>query len=163
MSDFVCSALSLPESAVPAVEPHDDPLPQAGVVVLTPAQKVALLKMRRSDWSKAVVAHLEAFGKAEVTGGDYRALAQLGLAVNKGSFHVLTPAGRRRDDQVAMELARDNGLHAVTYDYRPRGQGAAFVRCTCGWCVFKSRTQRSYALALHQAANAHLQREGALP
>jgi len=162
MSKFVCSAIAKPESVAPASMPAA-PLPKAGEIILTPGQKIALLKMRRSDWSKAVLAQLEAFGKADCAGGDYRALAQLGLAVCKGSFHVLTPAGRWRADRVAVELARDAELHIVTYDLFPRSRGAASAKCTCGWSSFRTRAIASYVVLLGADAHRHLEREGALP
>jgi hypothetical protein len=115
---------------VTAPAARSEPLPRAGEILFTPGQKVALLTMRRSDWSNAVLAHLKAFGRDGVSGGDYRALAGLGLAVNKGSFHVLTPTGRWRADLVAMELARASGLHAVRTDLYPRYGVAAFAKCT---------------------------------
>jgi hypothetical protein len=169
MSDFLVirsvSALQarygVTDSTLSPAAPRE-PAPRAGEILLTPSQKVALLTMRRSDWSEAVLAHLKAFGRDAVSGGDYRALARLSLAVNKGSFHVLTPPGRWRADLVAMELARENDLHVIAMEPNPR-YGAAYAKCTCGWRVFRSRVNASYAALLARDARSHLEHEGALP
>lgn len=146
-----------------SVSSPDAPLPRAGKIVLTPSQKVALLKMRRSDWSKAVVAHLVAFGMGECDGGDYRAFAAIGLAEHRGSFHVLTPQGRWRADQVAIEIARDTGMHVVTYSLTPRHGSAASAKCTCGWGAFRTRAIASYATTLAADVRKHLEHVGEHP
>ena len=139
------------------------PAERTGEVLLTPGQKIALLKMRGSDWSKAVLSHVVAFGQGDTVGADYYALARLGLAVHKGSYHVLTPTGRRRADQVAVELARAEGMHVITYDLANRYGRAASARCTCGWGTYRTRAVPSYALLIGQDVQRHLEHEGALP
>ena len=150
-------------TASPALTPVPStvqrPSRRAGEVLLTPGQKIALLKMRGSDWSKVVLRHLRAFGKDECAGGDYRALAQIGLATCKGSYHVLTAAGRWKADFYAMELARTEDLHIVSYDYGGPGR-AACVKCTCGHRVFKSRAVPGWQTQLTVAAHAHLEHVG---
>jgi hypothetical protein len=135
--------------------------------LLTPGQKVALLKIRRSDWAKAVLKHLIAFGKADCTIDDYRVLERLHMAVNKGSFHVLTPHGRWTADIEAMKIARAEGMHVVTYDFgrgerHELGGAPATAHCTCGWRVSKSRMQSSYASAIGRAGVGHLRHVGAM-
>jgi hypothetical protein len=122
----------------------------------TPGQKAALLKMRRSDWSKAVLAHLTAFGQADCVGADYRALAEQKLAINKGSFHVLTDHGRWEADRVASLIARELDMRVIAYSLYPRRGSAAKAVCTCGWSAFRTRAIRSYSGLLHQDANYHL-------
>ena len=146
----------------PAPAPPLPPSPKgAGEPLLTAGQQVALLKMRGSDWSKAVVQHLKAFGRADCDGADYRALAAAGFAVNKGSFHVLTSQGRWLADRVACDIARSEGLHVVTYDLFPRSRGAASAKCTCGWCTYVSRTFASYVVQLGSFGRHHLEHVGA--
>lgn len=158
MSEVPSVSISIFEPA-PLPAP-DKPLPKAGEVVLTPGQKIALLKMRGSDWSEAILSKLERFGQAECTGADYRALASLRLAVCKGSFHVLTPAGRWRADRVARDIARESGIHAITIEFFPRSRGAASARCSCGWSTYRSRAIKSYASMLSADAQHHLRHVG---
>jgi hypothetical protein len=125
----------------------------------TDGQKVALLDMRRSDWSKAVLAHLRAFGKADCCGDDYRAMAARGLAVNRGSFHTLTQHGRWRADLVAIEIARAEGMHVVTYHLGRSGPAAkaASARCLCGWSSYATRNVASYMTTLQRHGRGHLE------
>lgn len=151
------------QAIVDAPQSEPAPLPQTGEIVLTPGQKIALLKMRRSDWTKAVLAHLEAFGAAEVCGEDYRALARIGLAESRGAYHVRTPLGRWRADRVAVELARGADMHVITYNLFPRHGSAASARCSCGWSAFRTRAVSSYVLTLGQDAQHHLKHVGGQP
>jgi hypothetical protein len=141
----------------------DTPITRAGEIVFTPGQKIALLKMRGSDWSKAVLRHLIAFGHIDAVGADYFALARIGLAARRGSYHVLTPQGRWRADRVAVELARKSGIHVITFNLNPRYGAAANAKCTCGWSSFRTRAVPSYALLVDKDAQHHLEHEGALP
>lgn len=148
----------------PALESPSPHTPaRAGEILLTPGQKIALLTMRKSEWSQAVLAHLTAFGQADVAGGDYRACAKLGLAVHKGSYHVLTPQGRWRADRVAVEIARAHGLHCVTLDLNPRYGAAASAQCTCGWSTYRTTKILSYGAMLARDAHWHLQQVGVVP
>ena len=135
---------------------------RAGEALLTPGQKIALLKMRGSDWSKAILKHLTAFGQDEISGRDYVALANLGLAINKGTFHVLSPPGRWRADRVACELARGLDMHVMTLALAPKFGSAASAKCTCGWSTFRTRAVPSYATLIAGDAHHHLQNMGAL-
>lgn len=134
--------------------------PRAGEIVLTPGQKVALLRMRRSDWSKAVLAKLQACGVADCSLSDYQACARLGLAIHKGSFHVLTGQGRFRADRIAMDFAREIGMHWLRFDLGGNGV-AAKVQCTCGWSRHRTRVFDSYITLVHSDGVAHLQKVGA--
>jgi hypothetical protein len=125
----------------------------------TPGQAIALLTMRRSDWSKAVLAHLRAFGRDTCSGDDFRTLAKMGFAISKGSYHVLTPSGRWKADIVAMDLARAEGMHAITYDLGNLHKAAA-VKCTCGHVIYKSRHLPNWMIALSRAGRAHLESVG---
>jgi hypothetical protein len=124
--------------------------PGAGEPLLTDGQKIALLKMRRSDWAKAIVSKLKQIGSCAVAGDDFLSLVPLKLAISKGSFHVLTPSGRWRADQVAIQVARALGLHVITYDWTGPGR-PCFVRCTCGFSVH--RQQRHKHLLSRAGAN----------
>jgi hypothetical protein len=126
--------------------------PGAGEWVLSQGQKIALLTMRKSDWASAVLAKLKETGAGAAVGDDFRSLVPLGLAINKGSLHNLTSSGRWRADQVAMQIARDLGMHVLTYDWTKPGL-ACFVRCTCGFSVH--RQQRNKHL-LGRSGTAHL-------
>lgn len=154
------AAASGPSSALASTS--DCPLARAGELVLTAGQEIALLRMRRSDWAAAVVEHLISLGRADCAIEDYRALAAAGLAVNKGSFHVLTSRGRWRADQVAIELARAEGMHVITYDFGRTGRAAkaASACCTCGWQTFKSRAIPSYLIQTVRAGRRHLEHVG---
>ena len=132
--------------------PLPPPAPGAGEPELTLGQKVALITMRKSDWASAVLAKLKEIGRAAAIGNDFRSLVPLRLATNKGSFHVLTPAGRWRADQVAMQIAREIGMHVLTYDWTEHGR-PCFVRCTCGFSVH--RQQRNKHL-LGRSGSNHL-------
>jgi hypothetical protein len=131
------------------------PLPGAGED-LSRNQKIALLKMRRSDWSKAVVSRLKIDGDVRISGADYVACRELGLAVQKGSFHVLTLRGRWQADQAAMAIAREIGIHAITYDLGRFG-AAACAKCTCGWRTFRTRAIDSFVTLLCNDARHHLE------
>jgi hypothetical protein len=124
--------------------------PAAGELVLTQGQKIALLKMRKSDWAQAIMAKLKELGTCAVAGDDFRSLVPLRLAINKGSLHVLTSTGRWRADQVAMLIARALGVHVLTYDWTGPGR-PCFVRCTCGFSIF--RQQRHKHLLSRSGAN----------
>jgi len=132
---------------------------RAGGHVFTEGQAVAMLKMRGSDWTKAVLKHLRAFGRENCTLEDYRALAQMGFAVNKGSRHVLTPSGGWKANIVAMHIARAEGMHALTYDLGNTHK-AACVKCTCGEVFYKSRHLPNWMIALSRAGRAHLESVG---
>lgn len=143
----------------PALASH--PLPQrAGGADLTDGQKVALLNRRGSDWSKAVLSHLRAFGKAECGSADYQALVGKGLAESRGSYHVLTSHGRWRADQVAIELARAEGLHVMTYSAGRRGAKAGSARCTCGWSSRIAAYARDHLFTLRRHGREHLEAVG---
>ena len=140
--------------------PSDCPQARAGEIVLTDGQKVALLKMRGSDWSKAVLKHLKATGFANCDRGDFIVCAERSLARLAGSYHVLTQAGRWRADQVAHELAK--GMHVITYDFGSAGV-AAQAKCLCGWRTFKSRhSATNFAQAIGRAGQRHLEHVGAV-
>jgi hypothetical protein len=124
--------------------------PGAGEPLLTVGQKIALLKMRRSDWAKAILAKLTEIASSAVTGDDFRSLVPLNLAIAKGSLHVLTSSGRWRADQVALQIARSLDFHVITYDWTGPGR-ACFVRCTCGFNVH--RQQRHKHLLGRSGAN----------
>ncbi len=137
--------------------------PGAGEPALSHGQRVALLMMRRNDWSRAVLTKLREAGLLAVTGDDFRSLVPLNLAVAKGhSYHVPTSNGRWRADKIAMEIARDVGLHVVTYDYGGQGRGA-FWKCACGErSPYLSRQIGSYRTRLHAGARMHLEHFGAV-
>lgn len=150
-----------------AVAPSTPVTTAAGELVLTPGQKQALLKLRGSELCTAILDELRKRGEFVATTRDHYALEHAGLAINKGSFHVLSPIGRWRADAVARTLATAAGLHIITYDYdRP---GAARASCNCGWSTFRTRAIKSFVTSLGSDATAHLlhesvkQIEGAKP
>jgi hypothetical protein len=161
------SALRVPhgDAADRSPAPSSSPQPPAhgaGEPVLSQGQKIALLKMRRSEWSKAILSKLKEIGACDVTGEDFRSLVPLHLAVNKGSFHVLTSSGRWRADQVAREIARANDLHVIAYDFGSYGR-AAFWHCTCGERSYHSRaTPGNYVGKLVRGGRLHLEHVGAV-
>ena len=62
--------------------------------------------MRRSDWSRAVLAKLKEAGLLVVAGDDFRSLVPLNLAIAKGhSYHVPTQSGRWRAIRVVPTVA----------------------------------------------------------
>ncbi len=122
-------------------------------------EKVALLRLRRSAWSEAVLDHLRAFGGDDCSGADYRALATRELAICKGSFHVLTQCGRWTADRIAMDIARAENMHAVSYTPARRG-AAASARCACGWSTYASAHIPGHMNTLYRHGRAHLQRIG---
>ena len=128
----------------------------APVDELTSAQKIALLKMRRSDWSKAALRHLVAFHHADPSGADYRALAEMGLAVCCGSYHRLTAPGRWRADRVAVEIGREAGLHVLVKNLAPSHGRAASVKCICGWSAFRTRAIPSFCSSISRDAAYHI-------
>jgi hypothetical protein len=139
---------------------HDQPPPRVGEVLLTPRQELALLRMRGSDWARVVADKLAETSVGEPTRSDYAACVTIGLAINKGTFSVLTPTGRFRADRLAMSRARFLNMHAVTYDLSNKYVGDQ-VKCTCGWSMRKTRYHgKSYAL-LSAAAMQHLRFEAA--
>lgn len=133
---------------------------RAGEIALTPGQKLALLVMRGSDLSKQVLAGVLEKTKAGPSGRDFYTCAMLGLAINKGRYHVLSPPGRWRADQVVREVARQYGLHIVAYGLGGPGR-AAFARCSCGFSSFRSRAIPSYLTLIRQDATRHLLLESA--
>lgn len=171
MSDFQrhrpSSALRVPHgnavdrSPAPS-SPATAGAPGAGEPVLTDGQKIALLKVRRSDWSKAILTTLKEQDLcATTTGDDFRALVPLHLAINKGSFHVLTMSGRWRADRVAQEIARARNIHAISYDYGSFGR-AAFWCCLCGARSYKARHIGNHVGHLVKGARLHLEHVGAM-
>jgi hypothetical protein len=147
----------------PAPSPPALLAPGAGEPLLTDGQKIALLKMRRSDWSKAILTKLKEIDQCAVTGADFRSLVPLHLAISKGSFHVLTSSGRWRADQTAREIARANSLHVIAYDFGSYSR-AAFWHCTCGERSYHSRnTPGNYAGKLVKGGRLHLEHVGAIP
>jgi len=151
--DGACGASPAP--ITPAPLPHQ---PGAGEVAFTPGQKAALLKLRHSDWTKAVLNHLVAFGQADCSIEDCRSLAALKLAINKGSFHVLTDHGRWKADRVAAELARELDMHIITISLHPRHYTAADAKCICGWRTRRTHAVPSYAALIRRDARFHLER-----
>lgn len=154
-----------PAASGPSPAPHSAVLPSKAPGAgeeLTHGQKVALLKARGSDWSKAVLAHLEAFGKADCGIADYRVLVAKGLAVSRGGFHTLTSHGRWRADIVASEFAKAEGMHVMTYNAGRRGPAskAASARCTCGWSSYASLNIASYMTPPHRHGRGHLEHVG---
>jgi hypothetical protein len=141
----------------PAANPSAVPMSAAGELVLTPGQKQALLKLRGSELCTAILDELRKRGEFVATTRDNYALEHVGLAINKGSFHVLSPVGRWRAEAVARTLATAAGLHIITYDYdRP---GAARASCNCGWSTFRTRAIKSFVMSLGRDATEHLLRE----
>lgn len=129
---------------------------------LTDGQKIALLKIRKNEWSKAVLQHLEPFGKAECTGDDYRSLVPLHLAIDKGGYRVPTHHGRWVADQVAMTIARERGMHVITHVIPKKGMGLApYIRCTCGFHLRLSTYKPGHDFRLSHAAREHLRFVGA--
>jgi len=149
-------ALALPD---PQASMVPDGSVRAGGHVFTEGQAVAMLKMRGSDWTKAVLKHLRAFGRENCALEDYHALAKMGFAVNKGSRHVLTPSGRRRADMVAMDIARAEGMHAITYDLGNLHRAPA-SKCTCGWIAYRTRACPNWMIQLGRDAQHHLETVG---
>lgn len=143
--------------------PHPQtPSPGAGEPRLTHGQRVALLMMRRSDWSRAVLAKLKEAGLLAVNGDNFRSLVPLGLAIAKGhSYHIPTRHGRWTADRIAREIARDIGMHVITYNYGGPGR-AAFWECTCGDRGYHSRHAGDFVLAIGRGARLHLEHVGAV-
>lgn len=125
---------------------------------LSTPQQLALLAMRRSDLS-AVLAKLAQAGTARAPGRCFYELAQLGLAVRspRGTFHILSPRGRYEADRVGREIARQFGLHVISYDLGGPGR-AACARCPCGWAAFRTRAIGSYLISLTRDAAFHMAR-----
>ena len=155
MSIIALRNAALPSPALGNNDPPQQPQPRAGEIALTPGQKLALLVMRGSDLSKAVLAGVIEQTHAGPAGRDFYTCARLGLAINKGRFHVLTPQGRWRADQVCREVARAYGLHIITYDLGGPGR-AAYSTCTCGFRAFRARAVPSYLTLIRQDATRHL-------
>lgn len=132
-----------------------------GEPILEPAQKIALLRIRRSAWSEAILDRLPRFRRYHLTRETFVSLERLGLAIPKGNFHVLTAAGRWRADKIAMEWARSNGIHAITYDDGGPGR-AGKATCTCGWSAFRSRHVGNSSGLLSRDAHHHLTHVGAV-
>jgi len=78
---------------------------------LTNGEKVALVQLRRCDWSQAILDGLLAVAKFHVTARDHRSIIERGLAHEDGR---LTVAGRTLADRVLIELSRDAGLTVRT-------------------------------------------------
>ena len=76
---------------------------------LTNGEKVALVQLRRCDWSQAILDGLLAVAK--FTARDHRSIIERGLAHEDGR---LTVAGRTLADRVLIELSRDAGLTVRT-------------------------------------------------
>jgi len=135
-------------------------IPRVGEVPLTPGHKQALLKLRGTEVCKAVLTSLRENGQLAATGRDYYALARLGLAIHKGSYHVIARHARWKADQIARTLARELKLHVLTYDLGGPGR-AAFTRCCCGWVAYRSRSISNYAVLMGRDASQHLEHIGA--
>ena len=125
---------------------------------LSEGQQLALLVMRRSDLSKAVLGKLVQARTPGPAGRHFYEVARLGLATHHGSFHRLTPRGFYEADRVAREMARTLELHVVTYDLGGPGR-AARASCSCGWSAFRTRAIPSYLVTLHRDAGHHLRHQ----
>lgn len=137
--------------------------PGAGEPLLTDGQKIALLKMRRSDWSKAVLTKLKELDLCTATGDDFRSLVPMRLAISKGSYHVLTSSGRWRADRVAEQIAREASMHIISYDFGGRYGRGAFYRCTCGAsAAYRSKYIGNYMGLVAKDARHHLEHVGAI-
>lgn len=112
---------------------HEATPAPTGETRLTDGQRMALLQRRGSDWSKAVLEKLRERGMPDATRADFDSLVVLGMAIPAGSFHNLTSHGRWHADQVAMKIARDAGMHVITYEFGSRHGMGALSKCTCGW------------------------------
>jgi hypothetical protein len=121
---------------------------------LSDGQQLALLAMRRSELSEAVLKKLHQAGTAKAQGRHFYELARLNLAEHNGRYHVLTPKGRFAADRLALETARQLGMHIVTYNFGRPGS-AARAYCTCGWSTFRSRAVGNYAGMLARDAHHH--------
>ncbi len=119
---------------------------------LSEPQQLALLTMRRSELSEAVLKKLHQAGTAKAQGRHFYELARLNLAEHR--YHVLTPKGRFAADRLALETARQLGMHIVTYNFGRPGS-AARAYCTCGWSTFRSRAVGNYAGMLARDAHHH--------
>lgn len=122
---------------------------------LSEGQQLALLVMRRSDLSKAVLGKLLLARNPGPSGRHFYEVAQLGLATRNGTFHLLTPRGRYEADRIGREMARALGLHVITYSLGGPGR-AARASCACGWSAFRTRAIPSYLVMLHHDAGYHL-------
>lgn len=122
---------------------------------LTPSQELALLAMRRSELSKAVLAKLHQAGFARATRVDFGALVHMGLAIKVGTYHRLTPRGWYEADRIGRDKAKELRLHVIGYDLGGPGR-AAKAFCPCGWSTFRSRSIRSYLTSLSADAQHHL-------
>ncbi len=125
---------------------------------LSEAVQLALLAMRRSDTSKAVLANLSQAGSPGPQGRDFYAAARLGLAIKNGAFHSLTPRGWFEADRIGREIAQHLGMHVVSYDLGGPGR-VARASCPCGWSAFRTRAIPSYLIMLTRDGQHHLQRQ----
>lgn len=137
--------------AAPALE-SSQPLTRAGELVLTPGQKQALLVLRDNEIARAIIAALKKRGEFVAHGRDFYALGRAGLAINKGSFHVLSPLGRWKADDVVRQYVRDLKLHILMHHYGIN----PFVRCSCGYSRHVSARGTDVTLTLGRAAARHL-------
>lgn len=143
--------------------PQDKAASRAGEIVLTDKQKLALLVMRGSDLSKRVLAGVIEQTRDGPHGRDFYTCARLGMAINKGRFHVLTPKGRWYADRIAHEVARQFGLHIISYDHGSVHDGrGAFAKCSCGWRgLWRSRAIASWPILIGHDAHLHLEKTAA--
>ncbi len=125
---------------------------------LSEGQQLALLVMRRSDLSKAVLGRLVQARTPGPAGRHFYEVARMELAIHQGSFHQLTPRGRYEAERIAREIARALELHVVTYDLGGPGR-AARASCSCCWSVFRTRAISSYLVMLSRDADRHLRHQ----
>ena len=125
-------------------------------MALSEGQQLALLTMRHSELSEAVLAKLAQAGTPRAQGRHFYELARLDLAIRspKGSFHILSPRGRYEADRIGRAIARQIGLHVVDYDLGAPGR-AASARCPCGWSSFR-RAYGNFLLSLTRDAAFHM-------
>jgi len=126
---------------------------------LSEGQQLALLVMRRSDLSKAVLGKLVQARSPGPEGRHFYEVARVGLATHRGTFHLLTPRGRYEADRIGREMARELGLHVISYDLGGPGR-AARASCACGWSAFRTRAIPSYLVMLNRDAGHHLRHQG---
>ena len=129
---------------------------------LSEGQQLALLAMRRSELSQAVLKQLAQAASAGPQGRHFYEAARLGLAISRGAFHLLTPRGRFEADRIGREIALRHGMHVVSYDLGGPGR-AASARCACGWSAFRTKAISSYLVTLTRDAQHHLRHAGAHP
>lgn len=139
----------LPKVMKPSAPPATWPVTKQ-LALLTIAQK---LSETAADCMRHMREHGIRFDQADLV-----ALREEGLAFKRDvrdRFHQLTPTGKRLADECADIVARNLGLHHISYrrnDIRSNG-----ARCTCGWSIYADERYGRSAGKIDRAVSRHMQ------